>query len=164
MCADPSSEREIPFGAVTTTRLPVTKLRLSVTVPMGRFQMPAPAASLATDGPKALSLIRVFVTVSVPELAMPAPRANAHPSGPQGGSGGLVGAGSAVEGATVFRAITLSLMDTVAPVVSPSAGGIHTPPPSVNQYAGGLVVVRPPVTVTRLIETVGWVGRTTYRS
>src|SRR6266540_164348 len=125
---------------------------------MGRFQMPAAAASLATDGPTALSLIRVFVTVSVPELAMPPPRAKAHPSGPQGGSGGSVGDGSAVEGATMFWLITLSLMETVAPVVSPSAGGIHTPPPSVNMYAGGLVVVRPPVTVTRLIETVGLVG------
>src|SRR4029450_4811045 len=89
--------------------------------------------------------MRVSVTVSVPELSTPPPIANAHwakATDPHG-----AGSSNVAFGAAPLPVITLSAIATVAP------DSIRIPPPAAN--AGpGLESFRPPVIVTRLIETV----------
>src|SRR5215207_5039472 len=106
--------------------------------------IPPPAAKLATEGsdavePATLSVIIVFVTISVPALLTPAPAAKAH-TWPQ--------SGTAVSGDALFPVMTLSEIDTVAPVVLPVPGGIHTPPP-LAANGSGAESLNPPVMVTR---------------
>ena len=150
----PPPSANLPFGALTAERLPVTKLWRSVTTPTLLFQMPPPRASVASPPlvgvePATLSSMRVFVTVSVPQFAIPPPLANEH---------GLSQIGCGGPAVTRLPLMTLSEIVTVAPIVLSAAAGINTPPPAVKKPVpncdSGFESLKPPVIVTRLIETV----------
>ena len=150
----PPPSANLPFGALTAERLPVTKLRRSVTTPTLLFQIPPPRASVASPPlvgvePATLSSMRVCVTVSVPQFAIPPPLANEHGL-PQIGCGGPA--------VTLLPLMTLSEIVTVAPMVLSAAAGINTPPPAAKNPEpncdSGFESLKPPVIVTRLIETV----------
>src|SRR5262249_61907490 len=113
--------------------------------------MPPPWAIVAAEPsvgvePATLSVTRVFVSVRFPELSMPPPQATAHGVGPQNPP-----AGKRLAGATRFPVTTLSEIATVERRRPGPGNGIDTPPPAATPAKS----TRPPLLVTRLIETVG---------
>ena len=167
MLPTPPVPANCPFGAVATARLPVTTLRLRTSDPVKRLEMPPAETPLASDpsdavDPAVLSLIRVSVTVSTPPLSMPPPLLKPQGRVPQKGPGG-----TATRDVTVFPVITLSAIETVAPVALNGgsgicATGIQTPPPNVTS-GSGLESLMPPVMVTPLIDTVSPAGSTSRK-
>ena len=107
---------------------------------------------MTDDGsPAWLSVTRVLVKVRVPAFAMPPPLANEQSNGPQKPDG------RSCSEATLLPVMTLSLIATVAPRpprVEKDPTTISTPPPCVTAWSG-LELLKPPVTVTPVIETVG---------
>src|SRR5262249_24628064 len=112
--------------------------------------MPPPWAMVAAEPsvgvePATLSVTRVFVSDRFPASSMPPPQATAHGVGPQTRPDGKRPAG-----ATRFPVTTLSEMATVERRKPGPGNGIDTPPPAATPFKS----TRPPLIVTRLIETV----------
>ena len=110
-----------PFGGAETARFPLTTLRLTTSVAAWRLKIPPALVPLAAEPiePAVLFVTRESVIVSTPPLSIPPPVLNPHGSGPQNGPGG-----TAECDVTVLPVITLSVIDTVAPV--PLNGGTGT--------------------------------------
>ncbi len=140
----------------TTTWLPLTALLRTTSELAKWFEMPPADASLAMEArevvePAMLFVTWVFVSVKTPPLSIPPPLLNAHARGPQK-PGGITSVA-----VVVLPVMTLFEIETVAPATlnggwSICATGISTPPPNVTSGFGN-VVLRPPVIVTRSIDT-----------
>jgi hypothetical protein len=150
----PSANR--PLGLVTTAALPTTSVRSRVRVPKS-LKTPPPSASLATP-PARLWLTTTRSRDSVPALKIPPPAAKAYGHGPVG-QGAPLGDVSVSVGSARLPVTTTSRRVTVAPVVKPAAGGTRIPPPLASTPSP---LVRPPVTVSPEIVTVGSLGASSF--